>query len=84
MQPDSEKHRVDWSSSEMKGSFLKSLFNDVENVIVFLLPLEDFCLLFFFFFFFLGLHLWPVEVPRLEVKLKLQLLAYMTAHGGNV
>ena len=31
----------------------------------------------FFLFFFLGGHLWPMEVPRLEVKL--ELLAYTTA-----
>ena len=35
--------------------------------------------LFFFFFFFLGLHLWHMEVPRLEVKSELQLPAYATA-----
>ena len=32
-----------------------------------------------FFFFFLGLHLWHMEVSRLEVQLELQLLAYTTA-----
>ena len=43
---------------------------------------------FFFFFFlvFLGPHLWHMEVPRLGVKLELQLLAYATATGntGNI
>ena len=34
---------------------------------------------FFFFFCFLGLHLWHMEVPRLGIKLDLQLLAYATA-----
>ena len=34
---------------------------------------------FFAFFFFLGLHLRHMEVPRLGVKLELQLLAYTTA-----
>ena len=36
---------------------------------------------FFFFFFlvFLGLHPWPMEAPRLGVKLELQLPAYATA-----
>ena len=33
----------------------------------------------FFFFAFLGLHPRHMEVPRLEVKLELQLLAYTTA-----
>ena len=33
----------------------------------------------FFFFFFLGPHLWHMEVPRLGVKLELQLPAYTTA-----
>ena len=32
-----------------------------------------------FFFLFLGLHLQPMEVPRLVVELKLQPLAYVTA-----
>jgi len=31
------------------------------------------------FIFFLGLHLWHMEVPRLGVKLELQLPAYTTA-----
>ena len=34
---------------------------------------------FFFFFSFLRLYLWHMEIPRLEVKLELQLLAYTTA-----
>ena len=34
---------------------------------------------FFLLFYFLGLHSWPREVPRLGVKLELQLLAYLTA-----
>ena len=34
---------------------------------------------FFFFFFLWGLHLRHTEVPRLEVELELQLLAYPTA-----
>ena len=33
----------------------------------------------FYFFLFLGLHLWHMEVPRLGVKLELQLPAYGTA-----
>ena len=33
----------------------------------------------FFSFFFLGLHLWHMEVPRLGVKLDLQLPVYTTA-----
>ena len=33
----------------------------------------------FFSFFFLGMHLQHMEVPRLEVKLELQLLACATA-----
>ena len=36
-------------------------------------------LLLFFFFCFLGPNLWHMEVPRLEVELKLQLPAYDTA-----
>ena len=36
-------------------------------------------MLFFFFFFFLGIHLQHMEVPRLGVKLDLQLLAFTTA-----
>ena len=35
--------------------------------------------LIFSFFIFLGLHLRPVEVPRLEIKSELQLPAYTTA-----
>ena len=34
--------------------------------------------IFFFPFFFLGLYPWHMEVPRLGVKLELQLLAYTT------
>ena len=34
---------------------------------------------FFFLFCFLGIHSWHMEVPRLEVCLELQLLAYTTA-----
>ena len=34
---------------------------------------------FILFYFFLGLHLWYVEVPRLEVQSELQLPAYTTA-----
>ena len=33
----------------------------------------------YFFFFFLGPYLWHMEVPRLGVKLELQLLAYIIA-----
>ena len=36
-------------------------------------------LLFSVLFCVLGLHLWPMEVPRLEVKLELWLLASTTA-----
>ena len=32
-----------------------------------------------YFFFFLWLHLWHLEVPRLGIKLELQLPAYTTA-----
>ena len=38
-----------------------------------------FNVLFFLFFFFLGPHLKHMEVPRLEVKLELQLPTYTTA-----
>ena len=41
-----------------------------------------FCFVFVFVFFvfcFLGLHPWPVEVPRLGVEWELQLPAYATA-----
>ena len=38
-----------------------------------------FCGLFIIIFLFLGLHLWHMEVPRLEVYLELQLLAYTTS-----
>ena len=39
------------------------------------------CLFFFFFFFvFLGSHLQHMEVPRLGVKLELELLVYTIAH----
>ena len=34
---------------------------------------------FFLFFVFLGPHVWHMEVPRLEVKMELKLLAYTTA-----
>ena len=34
---------------------------------------------FFFFLSLLGLHLWPMDVPRLGVYLELYLLAYTTA-----
>ena len=54
----------------------------------------SFPFLFFFFFFllcFLGMHLWPMEVPRLRVKSELQLPAYATTtemrdpkHIGNL
>ena len=32
-----------------------------------------------FFFFFLGMHLWNMEVPRVEVQWELQIPAYITA-----
>ena len=35
--------------------------------------------LFIYLFSFLGLHPWPLEIPRLGVTLELQLLAYITA-----
>jgi len=38
-----------------------------------------FCFFFFLPFVFLGLYPWHIEVPRLGVKLKLQLLTYTTA-----
>ena len=40
-----------------------------------------FCFVFVFvlFFVFVGMHLWHMEVPRLGVKLELQLPAYTTA-----
>ena len=34
---------------------------------------------FFFFPLFLLLHLWHMEIPRLGIKLELQLLAHITA-----
>ena len=37
------------------------------------------CLAFMIFFFFLGPHPQHMEVPRLGVKLELQMLAYTTA-----
>ena len=37
----------------------------------------------FFFFVFLGLYPWHMEVPRLEVKLELQLSAYTTANSNT-
>ena len=40
---------------------------------------KAFKILYFLFFAFLGMHLWPMEVPRLEVESELQLLAYNTA-----
>ena len=56
---------------------------------VFLLPrghseapiIMGFCFVFVFvlFFVFVGMHLWHMEVPRLGVKLELQLPAYTTA-----
>ena len=36
-----------------------------------------------FSFCFLGLHLWHMEVPRVGVKMELQLPAYTTAHGNT-
>ena len=46
------------------------------------------CLLKFFFFFFflvfLGLHSWHMEVPRLGVKLKLELPAYAMAQQCQI
>ena len=33
--------------------------------------------------FFLGLQVWHMEVPRLEVESELQLLDYATAHGNT-
>ena len=42
-------------------------------------PLGNVAKLFLFVFCFLGLHLWHLEVPRLEVELELQLPAYATA-----
>ena len=43
------------------------------------LSLPDFSVFFFFFFPLFRPHLWHMEVPRLEVELELQLLAYPTA-----
>ena len=42
-----------------------------------------FYLIFFLFFIFLGPHLPHMEVPRLEVKLELQLPAYGLCHSHN-
>ena len=36
-------------------------------------------MIFRIFFFFLWEHMWHMEVPRLGIKLELQLLAYATA-----
>ena len=46
-----------------------------KNSLFFFLPsfLSSFC------FFFLGLHMWNMEVLRLEAESELQLLAYATA-----
>ena len=38
-----------------------------------------FCFVFWGFFCFLGPHPWYMEVPKLRVKLELQLPAYATA-----
>ena len=43
------------------------------------LEISSYVLLFsYFLFVFLGLHPWPIEVPRLGVELEWQLLAYAT------
>ena len=42
---------------------------------------KDFYIYTLIFFFFLGPHLLHMELPRLGVKLELQLLVYTTAHG---
>ena len=41
-----------------------------------------FCFVLFCLFVFLGPHSWHMEVPRLGVKLELQLPAYATAHSN--
>ena len=41
-------------------------------------------LLNFFYFLFLQPHLWHMEVPRLEVELELQLLAYAKAAAHQI
>ena len=43
------------------------------------LPDIVFCFVFHLFFVFLGLHLWRIEVSRLEAELEQQLSAYTTA-----
>ena len=47
------------------------------------LRLEAVFILFVIFVFFWGLNLWQMEVPRLGVKLELQLPAYSTANGNT-
>ena len=47
-----------------------------------LLPWNSFAYSFFVCVCFLGPHPWHMEVPRLGVKLELQLPAYTTAHGN--
>ena len=63
-----------WTWGEMRAENLKFL------IIKYKLLLALFKIN--FFFCSLGLHLCHMEVPRLVVKLELQLLAYTTAHGN--
>ena len=51
--------------------FFKKLF--------FLFYLFIYLFIYLLYFVFLGIPLWYIEVPRLGVKLQLQLLAYVTA-----
>ena len=56
----------------LKWDFFFMEFRNIETQIIFV------CV-FFFSFFFLGSYSWHMEVPRLGVKLELQLPAYSMA-----
>ena len=51
----------------------------LRHIIIKISKIKDKEGIFFFFFFFFGPYLWHVEVPRLWVKLEVQLLVYTRA-----
>ena len=73
--------RWDWEGLERLNSFCKlSQFGYLDSDTAVYFEKQTFLLFIYLFIFcFLGPHLRHMEVPRLGVKLELQLLAYTTA-----
>ena len=71
-----------WARDWTRAAAVISATNTAINACLFWVGWFFFFFFFFFLVFFLGPQVWHMEVPRLGVKLELQLLAYTRAHSN--